>query len=61
MEKDYLTCSICGQKICENCWREHIPRCMAVEWGLVKFETDPKTGEIIEIPEERPPKYSLGD
>jgi nucleoid DNA-binding protein len=34
---------------------------MAVEWGLVRFEKDPETGETLEVPEERPPKYAIGE
>jgi len=36
----WFTCSICGKPVCMDCKERHIPICMAITWGMAKWEND---------------------
>lgn len=54
--KQWFTCAYCGKPVCEECRREHIPRCMVLTWGQGKI--DEETGELV-IADDKPHQFSM--
>jgi hypothetical protein len=51
----WAKCRYCGKPVCEDCFRVHFPKCMALTWGF--GTVDPETGAFREV--EKPPKFNL--
>lgn len=49
----WFTCGVCGKSVCEDCRKTHIPKCMALTWGMAKEDK----GELVQV--EKPSKYAI--